>query len=102
MLEMSSGPSVSLVELIWMSWNWCAATWVRNGNPSMSTLGFLGNPCCWISDAALFSAKARAAKSAATSRAISTISTMMITRTGWRRRLGWPYPYVLMAGSPCR
>ena len=55
MLWICSGPSVMLLELIWMSLKSWLMTWVRNGNPSIDTLGFLGNPCCWISDATLLS-----------------------------------------------
>jgi len=61
-------------------------TWVRNGNPLIDTFGFFGKPCCWISDATLASAKARAPKSRATSRAARATTTMMTVRSKRRER----------------
>src|ERR1022692_292881 len=53
MFWISTGPALTLRELIWMSWKWRPITWVRNGKPLMDTSGLLEKPSSWIWEAIL-------------------------------------------------
>ena len=67
---------LTLVALMSICRTSCAATWVRNGNPSMFTDGLMPRPEESILLAIALSAYALAPKSAATRSPISTTSAM--------------------------
>ena len=50
---MTTGPAFSVAALSWTSLNLRAASWVRNGKPSMLTVGLLLSPpwvCTWLAN----------------------------------------------------
>src|SRR5580704_17797347 len=66
-----------------------AASWVRNGKPSMLTDGLTGTPCDWKLLANAFSVIAAATRSPITSRMrITTTIKVAMTERRTRRRLG--------------